>query len=322
VSEQDAPTRCTCIDLVSVTERCALASGRWLGRGDSDGALEAGAGALREGLELLNFRGRIRFGIDGYFPVGEQLGAGGEGGDLDLAIGPVQEGIVARGQSGAISVIAATQPDGLHVLPDMYMKKIAVGPLARGRIDVQAPVVSTIEAIADAFGRKPRDVTAIVLNRPRHDDLIEEIRSTGARIKLIQDGDVMAAMSSAIRGTNDHLAIGIGSSAEGVIGAAAMRCLGGELQGQLWPVSRTQIRHAAELGIEDISRVFHSDDLVRGHAIVVATGVSGTDMLRGVRYVADGARTHSIVMCSRCNRVRFIDTTHQFARDRPLEVRL
>jgi fructose-1,6-bisphosphatase II len=311
-----------CTDLVAATERSALESGRCLGRGDPEGALEAGAAALREGLDALAFRGHIRFGIDGYFPVDDVVGRGGEGGDLDLAIGPVQEAIVARGQSGAISVLAATEPGALRVLPDMYMKKIAVGPLARGCIDVTAPVVSTIEAIADAFGRRTNDVTAIVLNRPRHDDLIEEIRSTGARIKLIQDGDVMAAMSSAIRGTNDHLAIGIGSSAESVISAAAMRCLGGELQGQLWPVSRTQIRNAAELGIEDVSRVFRSDELVRADAIVVATGVSGAELLRGVRYVGDGARTHSIVMCGRCNRVRFVDTTHQLARDRPLEVRI
>jgi fructose-1,6-bisphosphatase II len=318
----DARGRCICTDLVTVTERSALASGRCLGRGDNEGALDAAASALRAALDEVPFRGRIAIGIEDYFTVGDEIGRGGDGGEHDLAIGPLQEAIVARGQAGAISVLAATDPGAMLSVPDMYMRKIAVGPVAHGRIDLLAPVAATIESIAEAFGRRPNDVTAIVVNRSRHEDLIEEIRATGARIKLIQDGDVMAAISSAIRGTNDHLAIGIGSSAEGVIGAAAMRCLGGELQGQLWPVSRTQIRLAAELGIEDVSRVFRGDDLVRGDAIVVATGVSGGDLLRGVRYVAGGARTHSIVMCSRCNRVRFVDSTHQLTRDRPLEIRL
>ena len=248
------------------------------------------------------------------------MGAGGR--HYDLAIGPLQEAIVARGQVGVISVLAATDPGGMLTVPPMYMRKLAVGHVARGHIDLLAPVGDNIRAIAEAFGRKPMDITAIVLDRDRHDDLVEEIRETGARIKLIQDGDVTAAISSAIRGTNDHVAIGIGGAAEGVISAAALTCLGGEFQGQLWPVSRSQVRATAELGIEDMLHVFTGEELVRGDAIVVATGVSNGDLLRGVRYVADAARTHSIVMCTRCNRVRFVDTTHNFVRERGLEVRL
>jgi fructose-1,6-bisphosphatase II len=312
--------RCLCTELVSVTERSALALGRSLGRGDPSRALDEGLRGIREGLDLVQLSGRIAIGIDGQLPVDTMVGAGGR--QYDLAIGPLQEAIVARGQVGVISVLAATDPGGMLTVPPMYMRKLAVGHVARGHIDLLAPVSQNILAIAEAFGRKPMDITAIVLDRDRHDDLIEEIRETGARIKLIQDGDVTAAISSAIRGTNDHVAIGIGGAAEGVISAAALTCLGGEFQGQLWPVSRSQVRATAELGIEDMLHVFTDDELVRGDAIVVATGVSNGDLLRGVRYVADAARTHSIVMCTRCNRVRFVDSTHNFVRERGLEVRL
>jgi fructose-1,6-bisphosphatase II len=312
--------RCLCTELVSVTERSALALGRSLGRGDPARALDEGLSGIREGLDLVPLSGRIAIGIDGQLPVDTTVGAGGR--QYDLAIGPLQEAIVARGQVGVISVLAATDPGGMLTVPPMYMRKLAVGHVARGHIDLLAPVSQNILAIAEAFGRKPMDITAIVLDRDRHDDLIEEIRETGARIKLIQDGDVTAAISSAIRGTNDHVAIGIGGAAEGVISAAALTCLGGEFQGQLWPVSRSQVRATAELGIEDMLHVFTDEELVRGDAIVVATGVSNGDLLRGVRYVADAARTHSIVMCTRCNRVRFVDSTHNFVRERGLEVRL
>jgi fructose-1,6-bisphosphatase II len=312
--------RCLCTELVSVTERSALALGRSLGRGDAARALDEGLQGLRQGLDLVPLSGRIAIGIDGQVPVDTAVGAGGR--EYDLAIGPLQEAIVARGQVGVISVLAATDPGGMLTVPPMYMRKLAVGHVARGHIDLLAPVSQNILAIAEAFGRKPMDITAIVLDRDRHDDLIEEIRETGARIKLIQDGDVTAAISSAIRGTNDHVSIGIGGAAEGVISAAALTCLGGEFQGQLWPVSRSQVRATAELGIEDMQHVFTDDELVRGDAIVVATGVSNGDLLRGVRYLADAARTHSIVMCTRCNRVRFVDSTHNFVRERGLEVRL
>jgi fructose-1,6-bisphosphatase II len=318
MSAQD--DRCLCTELVSVTERSALALGRSLGRGDPSRALDEGLRGIREGLDLVPLSGRIAIGIDGHLPVDTIVGAGGR--QYDLAIGPLGEAIVARGQVGVITVLAATDPGGMLTVPPMYMRKLAVGHVARGHIDLLAPVSQNILAIAEAFGRKPMDITAIVLDRDRHDDLIEEIRETGARIKLIQDGDVTAAISSAIRGTNDHVAIGIGGAAEGVISAAALTCLGGEFQGQLWPVSRSQVRATAELGIEDMLHVFTDEELVRGDAIVVATGVSNGDLLRGVRYVADAARTHSIVMCTRCNRVRFVDSTHNFVRERGLEVRL
>jgi fructose-1,6-bisphosphatase II len=221
-----------------------------------------------------------------------------------------------------MSMIAVGPPGSLLRLPDMYMRRMAVGPRAAGRIDLTRPVGENIEAIAAGFGRNTNDVTTIVLDRPRHHDLIEEIRAAGARIKLIQDGDVTASISAAIRGTNDHLAIGIGGTRQAVLSAAALRCLGGDLQAQLWPTTRAEIEAAAEHGVEDVNRVFTSEELASGEVIVVATGVSNGDLLRGVRFMADSARTHSLVMCMRCNWVRFTDGIHFFARDRKEEVRL
>jgi fructose-1,6-bisphosphatase II len=219
-------------------------------------------------------------------------------------------------------MIVAAEPGKLRRLPDMYMRTIAAGPLARGRISLLASVDDNVRAIAEAFGRNVGDVTTIVLDRPRHHDLIEEIRAAGARIKLIQDGTVTASISAAIRGTNDHLAIGIGGTRQAVLTAGALRCLGGEVQAQLWPTSRREIEAAREHGIEDVEQVFTTDDLVGGEVIVAATGVSNGDLLRGVRFLADSARTHSLVMCTRCNWVRFVDGIHFFARERREEVRL
>jgi fructose-1,6-bisphosphatase II len=219
-------------------------------------------------------------------------------------------------------MLAVGEGDSLAQLPNMYMRKMAVGPTARGRIDLARPVGDNIRAIAEAFGRNTQDLTTIVLDRPRHEDLIDEIRAAGARIKLIPDGDVTASISAAIRGTNDHLAIGIGGARQAVIVAAALRCLGGELQAQLWPTTRSEIEQAKEYGIEDVNRVFTTDDLARGDVVVAATGVSNSDLLRGVRYHADSARTHSVVMCTRHNWVKFTDGIHFFARERREEVRL
>jgi fructose-1,6-bisphosphatase II len=279
---------------------------------------------MREALEQLPIDGHIVIGGSEEgdpLPVGCRIGAGGR--PADVAIDPLEgRAVVARGGYGAMSLIAAGPPGSLPTLPDMYMRKMAVGPVARGKIDLLRPVGENVVAIADAFGRTPPDVTAIVLDRPRHHDLIDEIRSAGARIKLIQDGDVTASISAAVRGTNDHLAIGIGGTRQAVLAAAALRCLGGELQAQLWPVSRREITAANEHGIEDIERVFGIDDLAPTDVIFAATGVSSGDLLRGVRFLADSARTHSIVMCTTCNWVRFVDGIHFFARERREEVRL
>ncbi|HUZ82812.1 MAG TPA: class II fructose-bisphosphatase [Gaiellaceae bacterium] len=315
---------CQCESYLRATERAALAAARWLGRADQEGAEEAAATGMRTTLDLLPIRGRIVFGSfeeSGGLMPGSTIGAGGN--EVDLALDPLEgRGVVARGGNGAMSMIAIGEPGHLITLPDMYMRKLAVGPRARGSIDLLRPVAENVQGIADAFGRRVNDVTTIVLDRPRHHDLIEEIRNSGARIKLIQDGDVTAAISAAIRGTNDHLAIGIGGTRQAVLSAAALRCLGGELQAQFWPTSRREIDELRELGVEDYARVFTTEDLASGEVIVAATGVSNGDLLRGVRYLADSARTHSLLMCTRCNWVRFVDGVHFFARERREEVRL
>jgi fructose-1,6-bisphosphatase II len=315
---------CLCESYARVTERSALASARWLGRADQSGAQEAACLGMQEALEQLPIDGNIVIGASEEaeaLATGERIGAGGA--PADLALDPLEGvSIVARGGGGAMAMIAAGDPGSFQTVPDMYMRKMAVGPVARGKIDLRRPVAENIEAIASAFGRRVGDVTTIVLDRPRHHDLIEEIRAAGARIKLIQDGDVTASISAAIRGTNDHLAIGIGGTRQAVLTAAALRCLGGEMQAQLWPTTRGEIERAREQGIDDIEQIFTIDDLAPSEVIVAATGVSNGDLLRGVRYLADSARTHSLVMCTRCNWVRFVDGIHFFARERREEVRL
>jgi fructose-1,6-bisphosphatase II len=317
-------TRCGCEAFAAVTEAAALASGRWLGRGDVEGAERAASTAMREGLDELAIDGRIVVGSEDpedALSIGTRVGRGGM--EVDLAVDPLEgRSVVARGDYGAMAMIAVGDVGSFPSLPQMYMRKMAVGPVAREKIDLRLPVGDNVRAIADAFGRNTNDITAIVLDRPRHHDLIEEIRTAGARIKLIQDGDVTASITAAIRGTNDHLAIGIGGSRQALLSAAALRCLGGELQAQLWPTTRGEIEAAREHGIDDVNKVFETDELAPGEVIVAATGVTNGDLLRGVRFLADSARTHSIVMCTRHNWVRFVDGIHFFARERREEVRL
>jgi fructose-1,6-bisphosphatase II len=315
---------CQCESFARVTERAALAGARWLGRADKEAAEEASFTAARQALDKMAISGKI---VIGAHEDAEQLAAGtfiGSGGEeFDLALDPLEgRAVVARGGTNAISMIAASPRGSMPSLPDMYMRKMAVGPRARGKIELTRPVGDNIRAIAEAFDRMANDITAIVLDRPRHHDLIEEIRAAGARIKLIQDGDVTASISAAVRGTNDHLAIGIGGTRQAVLAAAALRCLGGELQAQLWPTRRAEIEEARAHGIVDPDRMFTIDDLAPQEVIVVATGVSNGDLLRGVRFGADSARTYSLVMCTRCNWVRFVDGIHFFTHERREEIRL
>ena len=312
---------CLCQQFARATERAALAAARWLGRAAQEEAEQAATSGMHEALDRLPIAGRIVIGDSDALATAGSLGRGGT--DIDLALDPLEgRGVVARGGNGAMSMIAASTPGAIAALPDMYMRQIAVGPRARGSVDLLRPVAENVRAVADAFGRAPGDITTLVLDRPRHHDLIEDLRTAGARIKLIPDGTVTASISAAIRGTNDHLAVGIGGTRQAVLSAAALRCLGGEVQAQLWPTTRGEIDEARSLGIDEIERVFRTDDLVGGDVAVVATGVSNGDLLRGVRFYADSARTHSLVMCTVCNWVRFVDVLHFFTHERREDVRL
>ena len=323
VAESHRPP-CQCESFARVTEQAALAGARWLGRADKEAAEEAAFSGARFALEQLPVDGRIVIGAPegaAQLSTGTMIGAGGE--QVDLALDPLEgRAVVARGGTNAISMIAASPRGEMPSLPEMYMRKMAVGPTARGAVSLERSVGDNVRAIAESYGRMVNDITAIVLDRPRHHDLIEDIRASGARIKLIQDGDVTASISAAVRGTNDHLAIGISGTRQAVLAAAALRCLGGELQAQLWPTRRAEIEDARVHGIEDVERTLTIDDLAPQEVIVAATGVSNGDLLHGVRFLADSARTHSLVMCTRCNWVRFVDGIHLFARERREEVRL
>jgi len=204
----------------------------------------------------------------------------------------------------------------------MYMRKICVGPSAKGRIDIDAPMADTLEVLARCYQRRIRDLTVVVLDRPRHEKLIDEIRAAGARIRLIPDGDITASMSVGVRGTGDHLYVGIGGSTEGVITAAALECLGGEIQAKMWPRTDEESARLAEFGITDLDTTFGIPELAPRPYYVVATGVTDGNLLQGVRYFTDGARTHSIVMDLISNTVQFIDTVHLFSRTIIREIRL
>ena len=315
-------TPCLCTQYAKATEWAALAGARWLGRADEDAAEEAAASGMRAALDEMPIDGTVVIGggrSEG-LAAGGLVGTGGIA--VDLAVDPLEGGgVVARGGTGAMAMLAVAPPGSLRRLPDMYVRTMAVGPRAKDSIDLNRPVTDNIRAIAESFGRNTGDITTIVLDRPRHHHLIEDIRAAGARIKLIQDGTVTASITAAIRGTNDHLAIGIGGTRQAVLSAAALRCLGGRMQAQLWPTTRGQIEEARSMDV-DPSHVFDEEELAPGDVIVVATGVSNGDLLRGVRFLADSARTHSLVMCMRCNWVRFDDGIHFFARERREEVRL
>ena len=306
------------VDFLRVTEHAALASARWLGRGDNHAADQAAVDAMRKAFNEVPINGTVVIG-EGQkdeapeLYVGEKLGAGGV--EVDIAVDPLEgTDLVARGDSGAIAVCAVAEPGGVFSAPDIYMRKLCVGATAKGRVDIDAPIAETLEVVARCHGRRVRDITVIVLDRPRHAELIEEIRAAGARIRLIPDGDITASMEAAVRGTGDHLYVGIGGSTEGVITAAALECLGGEIQAQMWPANDQQRQQIIEHGIDDPDKLMGTRDLASAPKYVLATGVSDGNLLKGVRYFADGARTHSIVLDLKGNTVRFIDTVHIFSR--------
>jgi fructose-1,6-bisphosphatase II len=253
--------------------------------------------------------------------VGEVLGRGGM--SCEIAVDPLEgTDLVARGDSGAVAICAIGEPGGLMPAPDIYMQKLVVGATAKGRVSIQAPIAETLEIVARCYGRALRDTTCIVLDRPRHQELIEEIRAAGARIRLIPDGDITASLSVAVRGTGDHLYVGMGGSTEGVITAAALECLGAEIQAKMWPRDDVDRAKMVDFGMELGDVVLGTRDLAPSPLYVIATGVTDGNLLKGVRYFADGARTHSIVMDLVQSTVRFIDTVHLLSPAIIREIRL
>jgi len=258
--------------------------------------------------------------------IGEPVGSGGPTAvAIDIAVDPLEgTNLVAHGQNGAITVLAASEAGGLLHAPDTYLDKLCVGPGATGHVDIRQSPTENVRAIAAALRRDVRDITVVILERPRHTALIEEVRLSGARIKLITDGDLSAAISCAVSGTGVHAVLGIGGAPEGVITAAALKCLGGEIQARFRFRNDEERSRAERMGvITDEEHVFTTEDLAPGDDLVfAATGVTTGDLLDGVRFFGGGARTNSLVMAYRSKEVRFLDTVHMFDRSRPPAVRL
>jgi fructose-1,6-bisphosphatase II len=247
--------------------------------------------------------------------IGERVGTGVPP-IVDIAVDPLEgTNLVARGLPGAIATLAVAEKGCLLHAPDMYMEKIAVGPQAAGCIHIDASIYDNLAAVAKAQGSKIRDLTVVLLDRPRHQAIMEEVRRSGARIKLITDGDVAAAIATAVEGTGVDMLLGIGGAPEGVLAAAALRCLGGELQGRLTPSDEEQVRRIHEMGLRDECKVLLMDDMVKGDDVIfAATGITDGDWLKGVRYGGAGCRTYSVVMRAKTGTVRFIEAVHQLNR--------
>lgn len=306
------------MEFARVTEAAALASARWVGRGNKEAADDAAVQAMRSVFDTIHMSGTVVIG-EGEMDeapmlyIGERVGSG-ESPELDVAVDPLEGTIsVAKGLAGAIAVVAISKKGGLLHAPDMYMDKIAVGPQAKGRIHLDAPIRENLSNVAQALGKSMDDLTIVILDRPRHHKMIQEIRELGARIRLITDGDVSPAVACAIEGTGIDIMMGVGGAPEGVLAAAALRCLGGEMQGRLWPENDVDIERAKALGIKDVNKLLTLDDLVCSDDVFfAATGITEGPLLRGVHFSAQGALTHTVVMRGKTGTVRFIEAQHRF----------
>ena len=315
------------IELVQVTEAGAIAAAHWMGHGNNMKADAAAVDAMRRAMDALSFTGKIVIGEGErdeapMLFIGERVGRG-DGVSVDIAVDPLEgTNLVAKGRSDAVCVMAVSEPGGLLHAPDTYMDKLIVGPPAKGKVDLDRPVAENLRIIADSLDRDVDDLTVVVLDRERHEKLIQDIRAAGARIKLIEDGDVIAGVSVALAGTGVHAVMGIGAAPEGVLAAAALRCLGGEILGRLAFRNDEERRRARAMGITDEDRVYRTEDLASGHEVkFLATGVTDGEVLEGVRFQARGVRTHSVVLDRTAGSLRFIDTTHFDDIDHPPVIR-
>lgn len=308
------------MELVRVTEAAALASARWMGRGQKDEADGAATSAMRAVFDTVPMQGTVVIG-EGEMDeapmlyIGEQLGQGG-GPEVDIAVDPLEgTNIVAKGTWNAMTVLAVADRGNLLHAPDMYMDKIAVGPEAAGKIDIDAPIIDNLRAVARAKGKDISDLVACVMDRERHAKIIHEIREAGARIKLISDGDVAGAINTAFEHTGVDILFGIGGAPEGVIAAVALKCMGGDFQGRLVPGNEEELARCKKMGLADPRQILLLEDLVKGDdCIFAATGVTDGELIKGVRFSGTKATTQSLVMRAKSGTVRFIEGQHRLER--------
>ena len=314
------------MEFVRVTEAAAVACGRLIGKGDKNGADGLAVDAMRQMFDTINISGTVVIG-EGEMDeapmlyIGEKVGAGGP--EVDIAVDPVEgTNLTAKGQNGAIAVIAIAPKGCLLHAPDMYMDKIAVGPRAKGCIDINAPVKENLARVAKALDREIADLNVVVLDRERHADIIREVREAGARISLITDGDVNPVVEACVEGSGVHMYIGRGGAPEGVLAAVAVKCLGGDMQGRLFPEDEEQLRRCHEMGITDVNQVLTLEDMVKGDdCMFTATGITNCNMLNGLRFFNGGVRTHTISARCKTGTVRFVDAIHNLER-KDFEVKL
>ena len=308
------------LELVRVTEAAAIAAARTMGRGDSNGSDQEAVSAMRTAFQTMDIDGTIVIGEGErdeapMLYIGEKVGlAGPTSPAVDIALDPLEgTGLCAYGRPGALAVVAMAPAGCFLHAPDIYMDKLAVGPAGRGVVDITLSPTENLQRLADAKGQSVEELTVMILDRSRHEDLIREVRDAGARIKLIQDGDVHAAIATCSEDTGIDLLLGIGGAPEGVLAAAALQCIGGDMQGRLiYRNEREMDRARTMLGDGDIHRVFTIDDLAHGDIVFAATGVTSGEMLPGVRFFAGGAETHSIAMRARSGTIRTIQARHSF----------
>lgn len=321
------------LELVRVVEAAALSAARTMGQGDRKGSDHAAVEAMRAAFQDLPIAGNIVIGEGErdeapMLYIGERVGPtpppGVEYPEIDIAVDPLEgTNLCATGAPNSIAVLAASEAGGLLHAPDTYMEKIIAGPACHGALNLDAPVADNLHAIADCLDREVSDLVVTVLDRPRHEKLIADIRAAGARIHLIGDGDLSAGIAVAVRGTGVHAVMGIGGAPEGVLTAAALRCLHGEMVGRLVVNGPEMERRMERMGITDTKRIYKAEDLAPGNQIIfTACGVTGGPLLNGVRFFGDGYRTHSIVMTKTSNKVRFLDTVHMTRPPGPRGVRL
>ena len=306
------------LELLRVVEGAAIASARTMGMGDANLADQAAVESMRRCLDTLAIEGTIVIGEGErdqapMLFIGEQVGAGSSNGmTVDIAVDPLEgTNLCSTGGAGAITVLAASERGGLLHAPDCYMEKIIVGPAAKGAVELDAPVKQNLKAVARRLQRGVDDLVVVVLDRPRHQKLIADIREAGARIRLISDGDLSAGIAACVAGTGVHAVMGSGGAPEGVLTAAALRCLNGEILGRLVVKDEAQKERMQAMGIEDVNRIYNTPELAPGKNIVfAASGVTDGNLLQGVRFTGDGVHTQSVVMNCNPARVRFVDTTH------------